>query len=284
MDDSRGLIELDLNVDNVQGVNHSTVKRTRNTWKEEHKLALVNQVYLGDCCPIGKRTHKEVNDAWAKLMHALTTRSDGMFDGFNLSIPAVRRQMKELMERQKSMNRDALGATGLGGSRVHTDLEAGAQYLLDLQASVDAQRVAEKENKDSKLARLDGHAKDVIRRSMSTHAKRQTRSGGDGSGSGLTGRRGSAGDFALKLQSAEEFASAAMESFIERSARMEWMTKMQFHATHPDLGAHPGDEQVFVEAALAAHRSKMKKACTSKSTELPEDASISDDIIPREEH
>ena len=62
------------------------------------------------------------------------------------------------------------------------------------------------------------------------------------------------------------------------------MTKMQFHATHPDLGAHPGDEQVFVEAALAAHRSKMKKACTSKSTELPEDASISDDIIPREEH
>ena len=115
MGDSHALIELDLYVDNVQGVNHSIVKRTRNTWKEEHKLALVNQVYLADCCTIGKRTYKEVNDAWAKLMHALTTRSNGMFDEFNLSIPAVGRQMKELMERQKSMNRDALGATRLEG-------------------------------------------------------------------------------------------------------------------------------------------------------------------------
>lgn len=56
--------------------------------------------------------------------------------------------------------------------------------------------------------------------------------------SGRTGRRGSARDFASKLQSAEEFASATMESFIERSARMEWMTKIQFHVAHPDLGAH----------------------------------------------
>lgn len=283
MGDSRALVQLDLNLDNVQGVNHSTVKCTRNTWKEDHKLAPLNQVYLADCCPIGERTHKEVQDAWAKLMHALTTRSDGMFDGFNLFIPVIRRQIKELMERQKSMNRDALGDIGLGESRVHIGLEAGAQYLLDLQASVDAQRVAEKENKDSKLARLDGHAKEVIRRSMSTHAKRQKRSGGDGSGSGRIGRRGNAGDSASKLQSADELTSAAMESFIERSARMEWMTKMQFHVTHPDLGAHPGDEQAFVEAALAAHRSKMKKACTSKSTELPEDISMSDDIIPRED-
>ena len=95
MGDSRALVKLDLNLDNVQEVNHSTVKRTRNTWKEEHKLAPLNQVYLVDCCHIGKRTHEEVQDAWEKLMHALTTRSDGVFDGFNLSILVLRRQIIE---------------------------------------------------------------------------------------------------------------------------------------------------------------------------------------------
>eukprot|EP00963_Diacronema_lutheri_P011013 scaffold1299_cov385-Pavlova_lutheri.AAC.24 len=95
-------------------------------------MALVNQIYLDECSPIGKRTHKEVNAAWTSLIRALSIRGDGLFDGLDLSIPVVRRQVKDLMRRQKELNREALAATGLGGARMHTDLEAGAQHLLDL--------------------------------------------------------------------------------------------------------------------------------------------------------
>eukprot|EP00894_Picocystis_sp_ML_P004799 jgi/Pico_ML_1/55316/g1017.t1 len=77
-------------------------------------MALVNQIYLDECCPIGKRTHKEV---------------------------------KDLMRKQKELNREALAATGLGGARMHTDLEAGAQHLLDLQEHVDTERATEKEGR-----------------------------------------------------------------------------------------------------------------------------------------
>ena len=70
--------------------------------------------------------------AWTSLVRALGDRGDGLFDGFDLSIPAVRRQMKDIMRRQKELNREALAVTALGGTRMHSTLEAGAQHLLDL--------------------------------------------------------------------------------------------------------------------------------------------------------
>jgi len=276
---SQPLAEIDINADANEELVAASQKKNRNVWKEAHKMALVNQIYLDECCPIGKRTHKEVNAAWTSLIRALSIRGDGLFDGFDLSIPAVRRQVKDLMRRQKELNREALAATGLGGARMHTDLEAGAQHLLDLQEHVDTERATEKEGKASKQARLDGYAKDALKRSMERHAKKPRRSGGSGGSGGRTGRRGSGTEFAVKLEAAEDFAAVAMESFIERSARMEWLTKVQLHANHPTLGEHPGSEDAFVEAAVAAHRMKMRNVNTSTSKDAPEASSVSDEKV-----
>lgn len=282
MDDmasSQPLREIDINANDTEELVVTSQKQNRNIWKESQKIALVNQIYLDECCPIGKRTHKEVNAAWTNLIRGLSTRGDDLFDGFDLSIPVVRRQLKDLMRKQKELNREALAATGLGGARMHTDLEAGAQYLLDLQENVDTERTKEKEGKASRLMRLDGYAQEALKRSMVTHGKRSRQSGGSWSGSGRSGRRGSGCDFAEKMEVAEEFAVAAMESFIERSARMEWLTKMQLHANHPNLAEHPGPENAFVEATLAAHRAKMNRGNTSKPNEAQEVLSGNGDMV-----
>ena len=60
---------------------------------------------------------------------------------------------------------------------------------------------------------------------------------------------------------------------------MEWLTKMQLHANHPALAKHPGPEDVFVEAAMAAHRMKMRNVHTSKPKDAPEASSVSDEIV-----
>lgn len=94
---------------------------------------------------------------------------------------------------------------------------------------------------------------------MATHGNKPRRFGGSGSGFGSFGRRDSACDFAKKLEAAEDFAVAAMESFIERSARMEWLTKMQLHAKHRDLKEHRALEDAFVDATSATFGAKMNK-------------------------
>eukprot|EP00894_Picocystis_sp_ML_P001034 jgi/Pico_ML_1/51551/g2557.t1 len=88
---SQSLAGIDINADAIEELVATSKKKNRNVWKDVHKMALVNHIYLDECCPIGKRSHKEVNAAWASLIRALGIRSDGLFDGFNLSIPAVRR-------------------------------------------------------------------------------------------------------------------------------------------------------------------------------------------------
>eukprot|EP00963_Diacronema_lutheri_P012271 scaffold1698_cov394-Pavlova_lutheri.AAC.5 len=70
-----------------------------------------------------------------------------------------------------------------------------------------------------------------------------------------------------------------MESFIELSARMEWLTKMQLHANHPALGEHLGSKDAFVEAAVVAHRMKMLNVNTLKPNDAPEASFNSDDIV-----
>ena len=114
---------------------------------------------------------------------------------------------------------------------------------------------------------------------MERHAKKPRGSGGSGSIGGRSGRRGRGTDFAVKLEAAEDFATVAIEPFIERSARMEWLTKMQLHANHPALAKHLGPEDVFMEGALTVHRMKMRDVHTSKSKDAPEATSVSDEIV-----
>ena len=137
---SQPLAEMDINVGSTQELIVGSEKKNRNIWKEQYKIALVNELYLDECCPIGKCTHKEVNEAWITLVRALRARGDGLFDEFHLSIPTLRRQMKELLRKQKELNREAITSTSLGRARMHTNLEASAQHLLELQYRLDATR------------------------------------------------------------------------------------------------------------------------------------------------
>lgn len=138
----------------------------------KHRLALVNQTYLDDCCPIGKRNLKQVGAAWKNLIAILQWHCNELFEGFDISLEAMRQQLQTLMNERRERNQDALQAIGLGRARIHTDLEAGVQHFLGLQDYVKEERTAEKGGKNTKLARLDKHTKDALRRSMETHTKR----------------------------------------------------------------------------------------------------------------
>ena len=72
---------------------------------------------------------------------------------------------------------------------MHSDLEAGAQHLLDLEKHVDIERANEKEGRASKLARLHNFAKDGLKRSMERHARKPRGLGGTGSTGGRTEQR-----------------------------------------------------------------------------------------------
>ena len=62
------MLEIDINAEaNLEPVLASQ-KKTRNIWKEAHQFVLVNRIYLDECCPVGKRTHKEVDAAWTSLV------------------------------------------------------------------------------------------------------------------------------------------------------------------------------------------------------------------------
>ena len=76
---SQPLAEVDINAGSTQELIVGSEKKNRNIWKEQHKIALVNQLYLDECCPIGKRTHKEVNVAWTSLVRALRDRGERDF-------------------------------------------------------------------------------------------------------------------------------------------------------------------------------------------------------------
>lgn len=162
---------------------------------------------------------------------------------------------------------------------MHTNLEVGAQHLLDLQKDVDTERATEKEGKASKLEGLDSFVKEALKWSMERHAKKKRGSRGSGSSGGRNRRQGSGTDFVVKIEVVEDFVAVVVESCIERSARMEWLTKMLLHANHPALVKHPGPENVFVEAALAVHRMKMRNVHISKSKDAPEATTVGDEKV-----
>ena len=271
------LEEKDMNVDVTKGLSLPYEKKNRNVWTEKHRLALVNQTYLDDCCPIGKRNHKQVGATWKSLIAAIKTHPDGLFEGFDVSVEAIRRQLGTMMKQQRKRNQEALLATGLGGARVHTDLEAGVQHLLDLQDCVKEERAAEREGKSAKLARLDEQAKDALKRSMETHVKRSSGSGPKRKSSGASGI-----DFDARMAAAAEFACVAMEEFVERNARIEWVEQMKLHATHPALADHPGPKDAWIQSAIEKHRKKMENVATSKQGRAPEVNSEIDEMEPSE--
>lgn len=114
------------------------------------------------------------------------------------------------------------------------------QHFLDLEDCVKEKRTAEKEGKNTKLARLDEHAKDALRRSTETHTKRSKGSGSERRSGLPRGRRSSSVNFDAKMAAVTDFARVAMEEFVERNARLEWVRHMKLHATHPTLADHLG--------------------------------------------
>lgn len=97
METTHPLAEGNINAESTQERVLGSEKKNRNIWKEQHKIALVIQLYLDECCPIGTPTHKEVNAAWMSLVRAPRDHGDDLFDELDLLIPALRRQMKEMI-------------------------------------------------------------------------------------------------------------------------------------------------------------------------------------------
>eukprot|EP00894_Picocystis_sp_ML_P003146 jgi/Pico_ML_1/53663/g4172.t1 len=75
------------------------------------------------------------------------------------------------MEKQDKRNGEAQAATGRGGCVVHTDFEQGIKRVLDLRDGLKQQQAIAKEERNTKLARLDEDAKEALRKSMETHGK-----------------------------------------------------------------------------------------------------------------
>lgn len=203
-------------------------------------------------------------------MAALQLHRDGLFEGFDISVDPIGSQLGTMMEQQRKRNQGALRATGPRRERVHTNPEAGAQHLLDLQDCVKEDRATEKEGNITKPARLDDHAKDALRRSMETHTKRSRHSRSEQRSSGPNRRRSNGVDFDAKMAVVTDFARIAMEEFMERNARLERVKQMMHHATHPTLADHPGPKDAQVQVAVATDQRKMANVTTPKQVEAPE--------------
>ena len=253
------LVVVDDNVENGPMAVLEPMKVKRNTWSEAQQIALVNQTYLDERCPIGKQSHGEINTAWSKLLQALAEHPDGVFDDFNLSHRSIQRQLSALMEKQDKRNAQALAATGRGGSAVQTDLEQGLQRLLDLRDGLKQRRAVEKSERNTKLARLDEDAKKALKRSMDTYAKKR-RSSSDQRSRGSGGGPANVAALQSGLDAANGLLKVAMEQGVEAHAETMWMQARAFHTTHPDLEPHPGPKEAWIAKALAEHRKKVEKA------------------------
>lgn len=253
------LIVVGDNVDDATVVVSVPTKVKRNAWTEAQQIALVNQTYLDECCPIGKRSHGELNAAWSKLLEALARHPDGVFDDFNLLQRAIQLQLSALMEKQDKRNAEALAATGRGGSAVQTDLEQGLQRLLDLRDRLKQQRAVEKSEQNTKLARLEEDAKKALKRSMDTCARKR-RSSSEQRSRGSGGGQSNVMALQASIDEANGLLKVAMEEGVAAHAETMWMKAREFHAMHPHLEPHPGPKEAWIEKAIAVHRSKVEKA------------------------
>lgn len=246
-------------------------KIKRNKWNEAQQIALVNQMYLDECCPIGKRSHQAINVAWSNLISGLRRHPDGLFDAFNLSQRTIQRQLATLMEKQVKRNAEALAATGRGGSAVHTDLELGVQRLLDLRDGLKQQRAVAKEERNTKLARLDEDAKEALRRSMDTHGKRARRASSDRQSHGSGGPRSNVARLQATVGGVKNLLMVAMEENVEAHAEIAWMKASKFYATHPHVAPDPGPKDAWIEKALAVHRAKVQRVSVVDNITSEED-------------
>eukprot|EP00963_Diacronema_lutheri_P004429 scaffold336_cov372-Pavlova_lutheri.AAC.3 len=248
--------------DNVEitetpNVAHEALKAKRNRWNEAQQIALVNQMYMDECCPIGKGSHGAINAAWSNLLDGLRRHPDGLFDDFNLCQRTVQRQLAALMEKQDKRNAEAQAATGRGGCAVHTDLEQGVQRLLDLPDGLKQQRAIAKEQRNTKLARLDEDAKQALRKSMETHGKRARRASSDRQSHGSGGGRSSIAQLEASMRDTNNLLMLAMEEHVETQAEMAWMKTDKFYKLQPHVAPDPGPKEAWIAKAVAAHHAKL---------------------------
>eukprot|EP00963_Diacronema_lutheri_P002456 scaffold166_cov340-Pavlova_lutheri.AAC.5 len=265
------LVVRDDNVEATAVVVYEPTKVKRNTWNEAQLIALVNQTYLDEFCPIGKRSHAEINATWSKLLAALSEHPDGIFHNFNLSQRSIQRQLTALMEKQDKRNAEALAATGRGGCAVHTDLEQGVQRLIDLRDGLKQKRAVEKEEKNTRSARLDEDAKRALKRSMETHAKKARRPSSERL-SGASLRAGAvAATITAKIDTANQLINVAMEENVEATAVITWMKADKFYRLHPDVAEDPGPKEAWIASAVEAHRRKVREAAAGNTPSSEED-------------
>lgn len=122
-DGSDPLEELDINVETPCTVAIPTTKKTRNTWTEKHRLALLAECCSNECNSIGKPDNKSINAAWALLIYGFRSLLKQVYDGMSLSKDSVRRQLQTILEKHQPRIKEARKASGRVGSNVEIDEE-----------------------------------------------------------------------------------------------------------------------------------------------------------------
>jgi len=258
-DASDPLQELDINVETACAVAIPTKKKSRNTWTEKHRMALLAQCCVDECNPIGKPDNKSINAAWACLIYGLRSLPERLFDGMSLSKDSVRRHLQTILEKQQLRNKEARGATGRGGSSVQTDEEDLAQRLLDAKEEALRLKSTAKEGEAARKARLDAEGRVRVHCQMHTHVKKKPRSrSSTSSGSPSSRPSGPTTDEERKAL-LRCMMKQAMEEKVRERAERQWMRKYDLHIRDPENWPHPGPEDVFVERAVEDHRVRLSR-------------------------
>eukprot|EP00963_Diacronema_lutheri_P002794 scaffold215_cov389-Pavlova_lutheri.AAC.11 len=150
------------------------------------------------------------------------------------------------MEKQAKRNAEAEVASGRGGCVVHTDLEEGVRRLVDFRDGLRQQRSIAKEQRNTKLARLDEDAKEALKKSMETHGKRARRASSDRQSHGSGGGRSSSTQLEAGMRDTNNLLMLAMEEHVETQVEMARMKVDKFYKMHSRVAPDPGPKEVWI--------------------------------------
>lgn len=148
-------------------------QKSRSTWTNARKYALLNQICVESCDPFQVDASRDQRKkAWEALVASLREHTCGLFAGFELSVDSVQRRIAMLAREARKWNEDARASTGRGGGYAHTEVEELQQRLVE---KIDERAAASKAVRDElalRRASLAEQGRNNVRRQMETH--RQT--------------------------------------------------------------------------------------------------------------
>lgn len=241
----------DVNVTTSKAAKSMEDQRSRNTWTNARKYALLNQICVESCDPFKVDANRDQRKkAWEALVASLREHTDGLFAEFELSIDSVQRRVAMLAREARKWNEDARASTGRGGGYAHTEVEELQQRLVE---KIDERAAASKAVRDElalRRARLTEQGRNNVRRQMETH--RQTAKRGRSSMS-----KGNDGALCAEVEDTRksmddicDLTRKALLHATRSNARAEWAREFELHKRFPNDFPSPGPRDEWVAAAV----------------------------------